>query len=161
MLWSFGRLEGLKGTLSICGPNSFRACRHQENANKLFSPDLLVVTLSSVPWFVCRLWARRLIPLSHSVHFCKIRIMIVLWLSEGFMKLDVLLLSLKGSRHCRGSLSLATMITIVRKMEINCGAELLCDTAVSCQAVKMCKTSLYGPCLRCEPMAHRWEGRDG
>lgn len=49
------------------------------------------------------------------------------------------------------------MITIVRKMETKCRPELLCDTAISCQAVKRCKKGIYGPPLRCEPVDHRWK----
>lgn len=40
--------------LSICGSNTFRACGHQENANRLFA-DRFVLTLTMMPWFICRL----------------------------------------------------------------------------------------------------------
>jgi len=93
LLWGFGRVEGLKGTLSICASSNFTDCRHQANANRLFPPDLFVLTLSIVPRFASGLWARRLIHLSCGGHICKVRVMMVLCLSEGFRKLNVFLLT--------------------------------------------------------------------
>lgn len=55
-MW-FKQVESLKAS---------RKCR-------LFSPDLFVLTLRFMLWFVCRLWARHLIPLSCGVWVCKIK----------------------------------------------------------------------------------------